>query len=356
MLLEHEAVDAILKWYAANRRDLPWRRTRDPYAIWISEVMLQQTQAAAVAPYFERWMALFPTLGSLAAADEQDVLGVWQGLGYYRRCRRLLAGAKWLVEHGVPRTAEGWRIVPGVGPYTASAIASIAFGEAASVVDGNVERVFARFTGCRESGTSLLRSARGWAAENVRAAEPGSWNQALMELGAIVCTSRNPKCDRCPIERRCVARNSWTVEELPVHRVRPRVVRYSQLVWVPYTEGEFGIVRVPQGGWWEGMWTFPEAGLPTPEEPEEQAAKLRALCGEGWLEDLGRFRYSVTQHSIEADVWLLRSEERGDRLRWVRLEELPSLPMPSPQRRALALAIGRLGLPAPPALTRFQAI
>src|SRR5437868_1086101 len=139
-------------WYRRNARDLPWRSTSDPYAIWVSEVMLQQTQVATVLPYYERWMSRFPTVETLAAASEQDVLSLWQGLGYYRRCRMLLAGARWVAEHGIPQTAKDWMQAPGVGRYTASAIASIALGESVPVVDGNIERVFARLMGSSLSG------------------------------------------------------------------------------------------------------------------------------------------------------------------------------------------------------------
>src|SRR4051794_18052562 len=143
-LLSDPGGGPLLAWYDEHKRDLPWRRTRDPYAIWASEIMAQQTQIATVIPYWERWLARFPTVEALAAADEADVLSMWQGLGYYRRARLFLSGARWVVAHGMPKTAEGWKKVPGVGAYTAGAIASIAFGDPAPLVDGNVERVYAR--------------------------------------------------------------------------------------------------------------------------------------------------------------------------------------------------------------------
>lgn len=231
--------DALLAWYDAHARDLPWRRTRDPYAVWVSEVMLQQTRVETVVPYYERFLARFPTVEALAAAAEEEVLAAWSGLGYYRRARLLHAGVREVVaRHGgrVPEDAAARRALPGVGAYTAGAIGSIAFDREEPLVDGNVARVLARVHGV---GTPLGRAdteARLWAeaARLVRGPRPGALNQALMELGATVCTPRAPRCGACPIAARCEARARGDVEALPVPRAKkaPREVALVAVVAV----------------------------------------------------------------------------------------------------------------------------
>ena len=325
--------DRLLAWYDLSKRDLPWRRTRDPYAVWVSEVMLQQTQVATVAAYFERWMARFPTVGDLAAEDEETALSLWQGLGYYRRCRLLLKGARWVSQNGMPNDAEGWRRVPGVGPYTAGAISSIAFGEAVPAVDGNVERVFARLAGCRESGPKLKSSAWKWACRNLHRDRPGDWNQALMELGAVVCTPRGPSCSVCPLADRCEALQTRQVEELPVRRPRDPVVHLRHVVWVPVHQRLFGVRQVAAGSWWQGMWEFPRV------TEAEGVESLEELLGLANLEVLGVVQHSVTHHRIVIATSLAHCEEATANLRWLSPAELESLPMPAPQRKILRMAL-----------------
>src|SRR5262245_19380438 len=205
---------AVVAWYRAARRDLPWRETRDPYAIWVSEIMLQQTRVATVIPYWQRWMARFPTLTALADAPLDDVLAHWSGLGYYSLARNLHRGAAEVArDRGgtLPSTAAGLRDVPGIGAYTAGAIASFAYGERAPLVDGNVARVLARFYGVAADVKSTVGARRIWQlAAGVMAdlpadAAPGDLNQGLMELGATVCTARSPACDACPLAAGCIA-------------------------------------------------------------------------------------------------------------------------------------------------------
>ena len=322
--------EPLLTWYDAHRRDLPWRRTRDPYAIWASEIMAQQTQVGTVIPYWERWLARFPTVESLAAADEADVLSMWQGLGYYRRARLFLAGARFVAEHGMPRTAAEWRAVPGVGAYTAGAIASIAFDDPAPLVDGNVERVFARLTDDGSSDAALHRAAWRWATENLNANRPGDWNQALMELGATVCTPKSPACERCPLRGECLAYARGTQSVRPMPATRKRTVALAFAVWVPSFEGEYGLRQIPAGEWWEGMWEFPRA-------PLTDEASLETLVGDGWRQEAGVVRHGVTHHRIENRVTLVRCERRSSELTWYAEEALAALPIPTPQRRALAL-------------------
>jgi A/G-specific adenine glycosylase len=212
---------SLLVWFDAHKRDLPWRRTRDPYAIWVSEIMLQQTRVAAVLDHYERWMQRFPTVQALAAASEDEVLAAWSGLGYYRRARFLHRGAQAVVgeHHGrMAATATALRALPGIGPYTSAAIASIAFDEAVAVVDGNVERVLLRQAGASEAGAEK-RAHDGAEARTLRAGDfqtiaallldrqrPGDFNQAMMELGATICLPRRPLCLQCPVQSSCRTR------------------------------------------------------------------------------------------------------------------------------------------------------
>ena len=211
----------LLDWYAHCQRDLPWRRSRDPYAVWVSEIMLQQTRVAVVVERYEEFLRRFPTLLALALAPEQEVLAMWSGLGYYRRARMLHKAAQFVADRlggSLPATAEELRVLPGIGAYTAAAIASIAHGERIAVVDGNVERVLCRMegwdAGSRKGGAALKRKLDGLAANLVDPAQPGDFNQALMELGATVCLPRKPLCLACPLAPECKTRGE--------HKTAPR--------------------------------------------------------------------------------------------------------------------------------------
>lgn len=215
----------LLAWYVANRRDLPWRRTSDPYAVWVSEIMLQQTRVAAVIDRYQAFLARFPTVYALARAEEQDVLAQWSGLGYYRRARSLHAAAQ-LVAAGdrpnLPSSAAELRSLPGIGAYTAAAIASIAFGEPVAVVDGNVERVLCRLMqwNAETGAAALQRKVEQLAAKLVQPRRPGDFNQAMMELGATVCLPRNPRCSECPLHLHCLTRGEHKTRARPPAQVR----------------------------------------------------------------------------------------------------------------------------------------
>jgi A/G-specific adenine glycosylase len=317
-------VEATLAWFDEHRRTLPWRESRDPYAIWVSEIMLQQTQVKTVIPYFERWMATFPTAAVLAAADEQAVLAMWQGLGYYRRCRQLLNGARFVARNGMPASATGWREVPGVGPYTAGAIASIAFGEPAALVDGNVERVFARLTACPETGPKLNRRAWEWAQASVPAHRPGDWNQALMEIGATVCRPRDADCPACPLRPACLAADGDPLAfPTAVAKKTPTLLQHE--TWIPVFGDRVGIRQIPEGEWWHGMWEFPRTTDGTKLFPGEKV----------W--PLGSFRHTVTTHRITMIVYAVRVNEELPELRWLTPKELDQVPLPAPQRKAFGL-------------------
>ena len=260
---------AVVAHYREVKRDLPWRRTHDPYAIWVSEIMLQQTRVATVIPYWERWMTRFPTVTSLATAPLDDVLAAWSGLGYYSRARNLQKGARVVTARwsgALPRRASELREVPGIGPYTAGAIASIAYGERAPLVDGNVARVLARVFGITDdikatAGTKALWSRAG---ELMTAlpehVPPGDLNQGLMELGATICSPTDPRCLGCPVARWCVAARDGRQSELPVVAARKKEselpILARTLVWM--CEGdEVVLARRTPDGLFGGLWELP---------------------------------------------------------------------------------------------------
>ncbi|HEY5926977.1 MAG TPA: A/G-specific adenine glycosylase, partial [Kofleriaceae bacterium] len=230
--MDHAKVaSAVVTHYRRDRRDLPWRKTRDPYAIWVSEIMLQQTRVATVIPYWERWMAKFPTVNALAAAPLDDVLAAWAGLGYYSRARNLWSGAREVTASfagALPRQASELRRVPGIGPYTAGAIASIAYGERAPLVDGNVARVLARVFAIEHDIKSTAGQKALWqrAGELMQALPadhaPGDLNQGLMELGATLCSPTSPRCLLCPLASQCIAARTGRQDELPVVAARKK--------------------------------------------------------------------------------------------------------------------------------------
>jgi A/G-specific adenine glycosylase len=258
---------AVVAHYDRVRRDLPWRRTRDPYAIWVSEVMLQQTRVQTVIPYWERWMQRFPTVRALADAPLDDVLAAWAGLGYYSRARNLHKGAQAVREAGLPSRAAELREVPGIGPYTAGAIASIAFGERAPLVDGNVARVLARVFGIAHDIKSTAGAKALWqhAGELMSALPvkhaPGSLNQGLMELGATICTPTGPRCLVCPLSAMCVAAREGRQEDLPIVAKRKKESELPVLaraaLWLQHGDSIVLARRAPQG-LFGGLWELPQ--------------------------------------------------------------------------------------------------
>jgi A/G-specific adenine glycosylase len=261
----------LLAAYDAGKRTLPWRGETDPYRIWVSEVMLQQTRVETVVPYYVRWLERFPDLHTLAEAEEDEVLHVWQGLGYYSRARRLHQGAQIVKERysgKLPQNSEGLRGLPGVGQYTAGAVASIAYGEAVPAVDGNVKRVFSRlFDLAHPTPAEFQRLGE----ELVDPDRSGDFNQALMELGALTCVPRSPRCDECPVEVECLAKARGTVGERPAPKPKRKIPELDVDVLVAVAEdGEGGfhllLRKRPDEGLLAGMWEFPEMG----SRPEEE--------------------------------------------------------------------------------------
>jgi A/G-specific adenine glycosylase len=249
--LDHSAIrKSLARWFAHEQRDLPWRRTRDPYAIWISEIMLQQTRVAAVIPYYERFLARFPDYHALAAAPEDDVLAMWAGLGYYSRARNLQKAARQMVElGGFPREHAAIRELAGIGDYTAGAVASIAFGLPHPAIDGNVRRVVVRLAG---DADAVIEHEAG-ALLDVR--NPGRHNQALMELGAMICVPRDPRCAECPVESLCGARRAGLETSLPPAKMKAKLVRRERTLVVVRRDGKVLLVPSPRVS---GFWDLPE--------------------------------------------------------------------------------------------------
>lgn len=314
--------EALLSWYQSAKRDLPWRQTTDPYAIWVSEVMLQQTQVKTVLPYYERWMQRFPDIESLALADTDDVLAAWQGLGYYRRCRLLLEGVRRVVSLNIwPKTWADWRSVPGVGDYTAAALASFCSGEVSPVVDGNVERVFARVTASALTGSRRRKAAREWARSQISSKHPADWNQAIMELGATICKPMSPTCGHCPVSQSCIAHGQGRVEEFPVRNPKPPLLHVRWHVVVPVLDGRVGVRKASPEEWWTGMWRFPFA------------AEISGVD----LFDIGSVKHTVTRHRLSLQVSLVR-DAQAKSLHWASPAEMEVLPIPSAMRKVWSLA------------------
>lgn len=305
---------ALLRWYDQNARDLPWRRTGDPYAIWVSEVMLQQTRVETVIPYFERFMARFPTPERLAAAGEDEVLSCWSGLGYYRRARLLHRGVAEAVAAygGVPEDREARRALPGVGAYTAGAIGSIAFGLPEPIVDGNVARVLARF---HAVGTPLGESRtdkRLWAlaGEWVVGPRPGALNQALMELGATVCAKVAPRCADCPLRERCEARAAGTQASLPVPASKkpPKPVELAAAVLVD-ADGRWLLVR-SEAALFGGLYGFPSSEFGLEGLREQLGGWVRGLVLEP--RKVGEVQHVLSHRKLAVSVYRGRLESLAD--------------------------------------------
>ena len=252
---------SLLQWFARAKRPMPWRAAPAPYACWLSEIMMQQTTYQTVLPYYERFLKKFPDVASLAAADECDVLKAWEGMGYYARARNLHKAAKKIADEGWPRTAAEWSAIPGVGPYTAAALASVLAGEKVPVVDGNVARVFARYWRLDDDFRKLPARAR--LADRLQRPiaqtnAPGDFNQAMMELGALVCTPASPACGECPLARACAARKAGVQADYPRKaEKKPLPVRKVTAAVVTDGKGKVLLVENREGGLLKGLWELP---------------------------------------------------------------------------------------------------
>ncbi len=320
----------LLAWYAVHQRAMPWRGLHDPYAIWISEVMLQQTQVDTVRPYYARWLARFPTVHALAAASEQEVLALWEGLGYYRRARQLHRAAQQVSATGFPTTFEGWLALPGVGRYTAAAVVSLAFGLPVAVLDGNVKRVLARLFDVTLDVKSAVGEKALWALAqaNLDPAHPGDYNQAMMDLGAMVCTPRSPLCPACPLTAHCLAFQRGTQAARPVTAPRPAVPHHTLVAWVIERAGQVVLVQRPAEGLLGGLWQFPTAPANPLAEWPMQVADPHPLLTMNHA--YTHFRVTVHAHRV---AWLAGAPPASLVTAWVPLAELAAYPMGKVDRR-----------------------
>ena len=338
----------LLAWWDAGHRDLPWRfpqRAADPYRVWLAEVMLQQTQVAAVVPYYGRFLARFPSLEALAAAEEDEVLALWSGLGYYARGRNLLSAAREALRRhgGLPGSLAALRELPGFGPYTAGAVASIAFAIPAPAVDGNATRVLARLEVVPgdPAGARFRRRIDAIAADLVDPARPGDLNQALMELGATVCTPRAPACGRCPVAPSCAARGRGDAAAYPAPRVRPARRGLALACAVVRRDGAILLARRPAGGLFGGLWGPPAAEVPPGEDPR---ARLAGALRDGGLscavgEEVAACRRVLTHRTLTLTAFACVPRGRvraGADLRWVPRDGLPGLGVPAAMGALLA--------------------
>ncbi|MBK8936422.1 MAG: A/G-specific adenine glycosylase [Polyangiaceae bacterium] len=347
---EGPQASVLLAWFDAHKRDLPWRRTTDPYAIWLSEIMLQQTRVDTVVPYFERFLVRFPDVRTLAGAPLEDVLSAWSGLGYYRRARGLHAAAREIVSRyggDVPRSFDELSTLPGVGAYTAGAVSSIAFGERSIAVDGNVTRVITRLRGIDvgRSPGAVLREVREACEALVPSSRPGDFNQALMELGATVCTPASPRCDVCPWRGGCAAAAAAARGEPRARPSKPNAARPARVKLIAALDWlEDGVLlgRRPLEGLFGGLWEPPMVEAPS--------AKARRRFRAAGIEIEGRpakeaIVHVLTHRVLEVRSVRARSADLGalepyEQLRRFQAVDLPGLPMSALARRLLRVSFG----------------
>ena len=345
----------LLDWFACQARDLPWRRTRDPYAVWVSEIMLQQTQVKTVIPYWHRWMATLPSIESVAQADPGKIHKLWDGLGYYTRVRNLQKAARVMVEkHGgkFPEDFEEVLDLPGIGRYTAGAICSIAFNQPKPVLDGNVIRVLTRVFGIGGNPADKAVNTRLWQlAERLVQVSSGAQgcsqlNQSLMELGALICTPRQPGCGVCPLSKSCLARKQGRVEELPELPARPQTTRRRFVAFVVRRGSKFLVQQRPAGVVNAHLWEFPNLEVGTADGQPAPAA-LEVLGARAHLTPVCTIHHSITRYRIQLDVYAVRrlSHEASSRTgaKWIAQNQLTRLAFASAHKKILPHLRGRSG-------------
>lgn len=360
--------ELLLPWYLKARRQLPWRANPTPYSIWVSEIMLQQTRVETVIPYYKRFLERLPDIQALAKAPLDEVLALWSGLGYYRRARALHAGARLVLanHHGeFPRDGKAALEIPGVGPYTAGAVLSIAYNLPLPVVDGNVERVLTRLFRMRGDPrkSTTQKALRAFAEEQIPKGRASDFNQALMELGATVCTPVSPSCDRCPLAKLCLARQQGDMTRYPESAATRKSVQVTLHAAIVRNKKRFLLQQVTRGRFLRGLWLFPytevespnvrrqgRGGKRKPGEPrasEDLLSTLSKELGARLVHStyLGNVRHAITYRRIRVEVFELQTRETqafsslSADLRWARLEELgSSVPVSSLALKVAALA------------------
>ena len=348
--MKSQLAPALLNWYHHHGRILPWRGHPDPYAVWVSEIMLQQTRVETVIPYFEKWLQLFPTIKDLAEATEQDVLTAWEGLGYYSRARNLHKAAKIVAEEfgsELPRDLIELRKLPGIGRYTVGAIASIAFGMDEPTLDGNLRRVFSRLFDISEpadtpAGENILW---GIATDHLPSGKAGDYNQALMDLGATICLPKKPRCLLCPLLDMCEARINGTQEIRPVLKPKKEVPHYVHAAGVIVKKKMVLLSKRPSKGLLGGMWEFPNERVDgDPAEVLESAIEKGYGLKIQRDEALGTVRHAYTHFKVTVNVFRCKlvSKSNHKNLEWVELEKLDKYPMGRVDRQIAELLNGQV--------------
>jgi A/G-specific adenine glycosylase len=325
----------LLVWYRRNARTLPWRNHPDPYAVWVSEIMLQQTRVETVIPYFHRWMQRLPTIKSLAEASEQDVLNLWEGLGYYSRARNLHKAAKIIVEQDagqLPRDLDALRRLPGIGRYTVGAIASMAFGMDEPTLDGNIRRVFARVFNISLPADSSSGEKALWnlAAEHLPKGKAGDYNQALMDLGATICIPKNPRCLICPLMELCEARQKGIQDQRPVLKLKKKPPHYILAAAVIVKNRRVLLCKRPSKGLLGGMWEFPNGRV-----EDDPARELSKNLRSGYQlkvqrnDALGIVHHAYTHFTVTVHIFQCTfiSKPENQNLRWTKISDLENFPM-----------------------------
>ena len=342
---------SLIRWYQDNHRSLPWRKTKDPYAIWVSEVMLQQTQVNTVIPYYQGFLDRFPNVNSLARADQQEVLKAWEGLGYYGRARHLHDAAKIIMAEHLGRLPQSWkpiRQLPGIGDYIAAAVLSIAFDQVFPVVDGNVKRVISRLfqIAAPVNKSSSYKRFYGVMKELIDAAQPGMFNQSVMELGALVCKIRKPSCIQCPLLDDCRSYQMDTVADYPKRERSRPTPEHRIAVGIVIKNGNILITRRQSKGLLGGLWEFPGGKIKADETPE--AACIRELKEEVNLtvnvrSFLTRVKHAYTHFKINVDVFICNYLSGTIKLngpadyQWITLDEIDRFPFPKANHKFIPL-------------------
>ncbi|HKJ38062.1 MAG TPA: A/G-specific adenine glycosylase [Anaerolineales bacterium] len=337
----------LLNWYAKNKRTLPWRGHPDSYAVWVSEIMLQQTRVETVIPYFEKWMLLFPKIETLAKASEREVLNAWEGLGYYSRARNLHKAAGIVVkEHGgkLPRDIDSLIKLPGIGRYTVGAVASIAFGMDEPALDGNLKRVYARLFDVAEPTDSSVGEKQLWeiASESLPMGKAGDFNQALMDLGATICVPKNPRCDDCPVREFCKAQKNGTQALRPVRKPKKDAPHHIHAAGVIVQRGRVLLAQRPSKGLLGGMWEFPNGRVE--QNPAKELTKI--LRSEYRLKVQRKEAWGIVQHAythFKVTVHVFRCNmlpaSSSNNLMWVSATDLDDYPMGKVDRRIAQMVL-----------------
>jgi A/G-specific adenine glycosylase len=331
----------LLQWYRKNGRELPWRMTRDPYAIWISEIMLQQTQVATVIPYYQKFLKLFPTVRHLAKADLSKVLKVWEGLGYYSRARNLHRASRLISNHfhgRVPDQPKDLLTLPGIGRYTAGAILSIAFNKAAPILDGNVKRVISRLVAVSDNPAQGKTEARLWHLSEslLPKGHAGSFNQGLMDLGATICSPKEPQCPLCPLRDLCKGQTSGDPERFPAKPLKKKIPHIEAISAVILKNGKVLLQQRPPEGLLGGLWEFPNWPVEGEKDLKECLTyKVRSEIGLNVKseEPIGSFQQTFSHFKLTLQVFHCRPLNRKVRGKWVPIQKLHTLPMSRIHRR-----------------------